>query len=205
MFRLPIQLLLLLLLSALSVTSICAWVTSTTHLIIEIMIPRLVLLFSLPLDLLLVDAFATDKPLSSPYLQTVTGWLDEEKITWQLLSEEDTTDTTLFPTKITDHPILQVKSSSNRNCYYLHILKSPNAIHECIIPTSTRDMTNYIQYINTQQQNTTSKISLIHLHEDVWNAKRNIVQNRLRVRLVGPSKSSRIYARYFFITLLSFI
>ena len=169
------------------------------------MIHRLVILFILPLDLLVVDAFAAAKPLSSsPYLQTVTDWLDEENINWQLLSEEDTTDTTLFPNKITDHPILHVKASSGRNCYYLHILKSPNSINECITSTSARDMTNYIQYINTQQQNTTSKISLIHLHEDVWNAKRNIVQNRLRIRLVGPSKSSRIYARYF-ITRLSFL
>ena len=170
------------------------------------MIHRLVILFILPLDLLAVDAFAAVKPLSStPYLQTVTDWLDEENINWQLLSEEDTTDTTLLPNKITDHPILHVKASSGRNCYYLHILKSPNSINECITSTSTRDMTNYIQYMNTQQQNTTSKISLIHLHEDVWNAKLNIVQNRLRIRLVGPSKSSRIYARYLDITWLSFL
>ena len=137
------------------------------------------------------DAFAVVKP----YAQVVTNWLDREGIAWHLLHESDV----VFPKQIiSQQPILEIKSYNGAR-YYLHILKSPVTSDECISPTCTRDMTNYIQHINNniQQQadQNDTKISLIHLHEDVWHAKESIVKSRLRIRLLGPSKSSRIYAR----------
>lgn len=84
-------------------------------------------------------------------------------------------------------------------------------------PIGTRDMTNYVQYLNaqiaqcnemieqsssTQQDSSHIKISIIHLHEDVWYSKTDIVQCRLRTRLLGSNTNNnnnnsyrRIYAR----------
>jgi len=150
---------------------------------------KLVLLIHWLLLLDLLDAFAVVN--HSPFLQTVTSWLDEEDIFWH---EQDDI---LFPTAITStQPIIEV-ISYNKCCYYLHILQSPKSVNECIPATCARDMTNYIQYLNTKHSNDQNytKISLIHLHEDVWNTKTDIVQSRLRIRLLGPTKASRIYAR----------
>ena len=150
---------------------------------------KLVLLIHWLLLLDLLDAFAVVK--HSPFLQTVTSWLDEEDIFWHQQ------DDILFPTTITStQPILEV-TSYNKCCYYLHILQSPKSVNECISATCARDMTNYIQFMNTKHSDDENytKISLIHLHEDVWNTKTNIVQSRLRIRLLGPTRESRIYAR----------
>ena len=145
---------------------------------------KLVLLIHWSLLLDLLDAFAVVN--HSPFLQTVTSWLESEDIGWQ--QKDDLFHNT--------QPILEV-ISYNKCCYYLHILQSPKYSDECISATCARDMTNYIQFINNQQSDdgNYTKISLIHLHEDVWNTKTNIVQSRLRIRLVGPSKASRLYAR----------
>lgn len=119
------------------------------------------------------------------YLQTVTGWLDEENIAWKLQDSRK-----VFPKSLTtSHPILQLNPSSTTDLY-LHLLKSPHSTKDCVAPTLTRDMTNYIQFLN-REQNTT--ISLIHLHQDVWNSKTDICQSRLRMRL--GRLSSRMFAR----------
>lgn len=149
---------------------------------------KLVLLIHWLLLLDLLDAFAVVN--HSPFLQTITSWLDSESIAWD--KKDD-----LLPTTITStQPILEV-TSYNKCCYYLHILQSPKSVNECIDATCARDMTNHIQYLNTKHSNDQNytKISLIHLHEDVWNTKTDIVQSRLRMRLLGPTKASRIYAR----------
>ena len=148
---------------------------------------KLALLIHWLLLLDLLDAFAVVS--HSPFLETVTSWLDSESIAWD--KKDD-----FFPTTITStQPILEV-TSYNKCCYYLHILQSPKSDDECVPATCARDMTNYIQYINNQHSDENyTKISLIHLHEDVWNTKTNIVQSRLRIKLLGPSKTSRIYAR----------
>ena len=147
---------------------------------------KLILLIHWLLLLDLLDAFAVVN--HSPFLQTVTSWLNEEDIVWKQKDDWKAITST--------QPILEV-ISYNKCCYYLHILKSPTSLDDCIEATCARDMTNHIQYLNAKHSNDQNytKISLIHLHEDVWNAKTDIVQSRLRIRLLGPSKASRIYAR----------
>ena len=121
------------------------------------------------------------------YLQTVTDWLDEEEIPWKLQDSR-----AVFPKSIaTRQPILQVNSSPS--VLYLHLLKTPSSSRDCMTPTLTRDMTNYFQYINSHNHNS-SKISIIHLHEDVWNSKTAICKSRLRMRL-GMVSGGRIFAR----------
>ena len=131
---------------------------------------------------------------------------------------------------MTSQPVIEVqidrKNTSPELCY-LHLLKSPTSNKDCVSPICTRDMTNYVHFINSctkqkqQQQQLDSttdikdkkindsninsniqiqpKISLIHLHEDVWHSKTDIVQSRLRNRfgkIIGSNtSSSRIYAR----------
>ena len=147
----------------------------------------------------LLNAFSA----KSPILQTVTDWLDGEKVAWGLVEDPGI----LFPRDIiVGQPILEVRAST-KSLYYLHILKSPSSMDDCLSPTYTRDMTNYVQYLNAHAKrgqlsdnsadNDVSKISIIHLHEDVWHSKTDIVQNRLRIRLGGSNSSqcSRVFAR----------
>eukprot|EP00984_Skeletonema_dohrnii_P009850 scaffold3797_cov91-Skeletonema_dohrnii-CCMP3373.AAC.5 len=151
----------------------------------------------LAFDLLL--AFSVSESKRPSFFRTVTSWLDEEHIAWQQLSEK------VFPRDITvRNPILLVTTPST--LYYLHILQSPTSANGCLSPTCTRDMTNYVQYLNAQSDltietsaaaqdsATATKISIIHLHEDVWYSKTDIVQCRLRTRL-GVGSYRRIYAR----------
>ena len=152
----------------------------------------------LAFDLLL--AFSSVSEIKRPsFFRTVTSWLDEEHIAWEQLTER------VFPRDITiRNPILTVSTPST--LYYLHILQSPKRMSHCLSPTCTRDMTNYVQYLNAQSEITTgqsetvgmksTKISIIHLHEDVWYSKTDIVKCRLRTRLKTTNNSyRRIYAR----------
>ncbi|KAL7491642.1 hypothetical protein ACHAWT_001871 [Skeletonema menzelii] len=156
----------------------------------------------LAFDLLLAFSSVSESKRQS-FFRTVTSWLDEEHIAWQQLTER------VFPRDITiRNPILTVATPST--LYYLHILQSPTRMSHCLSPTCTRDMTNYVQYLNAQRQvneqstqgsNNSTKISIIHLHEDVWYSKSEIVQCRLRTRLGGGTNNKtnssyrRIYAR----------
>ena len=128
------------------------------------------------------------------FYRTITSWLDQEQIPWRHLSKKDK----VFPKDIeVTNPILEVTSHHSSTLYYLHIIKSPRSRNDCLSPICTRDMTNYVQYLNRQSQleqqqlargaveevgagqtalkasNTTAnKISIIHLHEDVWYSRR---------------------------------
>ena len=140
------------------------------------------------------------------FYRTVTSWLDEEHIAWQQLTEK------VFPRDITIlNPILTVATPST--VYYLHVLKSPTTRNHCLSPICTRDMTNYVQYLNNARSeekiieqssstqdntnNTAIKISIIHLHEDVWYSKTDIVQCRLRTRLLGSNNNNNSYRRIY--------
>ena len=152
----------------------------------------------LAFDLLL--AFSSVSEIKRPsFFRTVTSWLDEEHIAWEQLTER------VFPRDITiRNPTLTVPTPST--LYYLHILQSPKRMSHCLSPTCTRDMTNYVQYLNAQCEITSgqlaqhcsncTKISIIHLHEDIWYSKTDIVKCRLRTRLKTTNNSyRRIYAR----------
>lgn len=156
----------------------------------------------LAFDLLL--AFSVKESKKPSFFRTVTSWLDEENIAWRQLTEK------VFPRDIEiSNPILEVATTTPPSTvYYLHILQSPTSMNHCLSPTCTRDMTNYVQYLNARSEiveqssasdsaTSTTKISIIHLHEDVWYSKTDIVQCRLLTRLLGGGNSSyrRIYAR----------
>jgi predicted O-methyltransferase YrrM len=154
----------------------------------------------------------SSKNQQASFFRTITTWLDQEEIPWRQLSNEDK----VFPRDIEiNNPILEVISYHTSTLYYLHIIKSPRSRNDCLSPICTRDMTNYVQYLNKQSQleqqqlstgaveevgarqtalkgsNTSAnKISIIHLHEDVWYFKTDIVQCRLRTRLIGNTNNS---------------
>ena len=83
------------------------------------------------------------------FFRTITTWLDQENIPWRRLSTGDT----LFPKDIVvTNPIIEVTSHHSSTLYYLHIIKSPRSRNDCLSSTCTRDMTNYVQYLNRQSQ-----------------------------------------------------
>lgn len=149
-------------------------------------------------------AFSVKESKKSSFFRTVTSWLDDENIVWRQLTEK------VFPRDIDiRNPIIEVATispPSTLSLYYLHILQSPTSINHCLSPTCTRDMTNYVQYLNARSgiieqssaeigSTNTTKISIIHLHEDVWYSKTDIIQCRLRTRLLGGGAYRKIYAR----------
>ena len=156
----------------------------------------------------LLFAFSVVRESKPSFFRTVSSWLDDENIAWQQLTEK------VFPRDISiSNPIIEVTTPST--LYYLHILQSPTTMNGCLSPTCTRDMTNYVQYLNSNARDDemidqslpatpkTKIISIIHLHEDVWYSKTDIVHCRLRTRLLGGGGGGggggiyyrRIYAR----------
>ena len=138
-----------------------------------------------------ISQHSSNNNRQTSFFRTITTWLDQEQIPWRQLSKEDK----LFPKDIAvANPIIEVTSHhSSTTLFYLHIIKSPRSRNDCLSPICTRDMTNYVQYLNRQSRieqqqlstgaveeigagqlalkasNTTAnKISIIHLHEDVW-------------------------------------
>jgi hypothetical protein len=153
------------------------------------------ILFATILVVPLLGSMPTTKTLSqSVFLATVTEWLDHEDISWRRLMvqehQELSSSDSSYPSSFqaTPHPVLQVSSINNnpKDFVWLHLIASPTNLNDCLTPTCTRDMTNQILEQGTQH-------SLIHLHQDVWQAKQEIVTSRLLLRL-GHCKT-RIFAR----------
>lgn len=118
----------------------------------------------------------------SAFTKSVTDWLESEKISWRLDYQNPLSSQT-------HHPLLEIFPFEHgidppASSFFIHLLPSPIKEKDCVGPTVSWDMTN---------QATLDGQSLIHLHQDVWRAKTDIVRSRLLVRL-GKTRR-RIFAR----------
>ena len=77
--------------------------------------------------------------------------------------------------------LLELTTPVDRPPVLLHLLPSPSCSKECVSPILTKQMTDSFS------------LPIIHLHQDVWRAKQDIVCNRLLMRL--GRTNSRIFAR----------
>jgi hypothetical protein len=120
--------------------------------------------------------------LTSPYITDVTRWLDKESVSWrefQLPKE--------FPQFPQSNTILELGKDGDAIRIALHLIPTPLDQKDCLQP-----------YLNKRLTDLCASSSLgypakvIHLHEDVWIAKTNIVRCRL---LAQMGRSKRIFAR----------
>ncbi|EEC45016.1 predicted protein [Phaeodactylum tricornutum CCAP 1055/1] len=114
---------------------------------------------------------STCRSVAPYYSQIVTSWLDENSLPWTEVEGE----------QLSNRRIINVTGKQNN--LRLHLLPSPTCPMNCASPNLTRDMTN----------RASKNDPIIHLHQDVWQAKEDIVKSRLLQRL-GRIKR-RIYAR----------
>jgi len=61
----------------------------------------------------------------------------------------------------------------------LHLISTPTRLGECLPPKFQKDLTDYFR----GSANETRYSKIIHLHQDIWNSKRDIVYHRLMVQL----------------------
>ena len=169
---------------------------------VHVHVPFLVLLFSsgfLPLATALCSSSSF-----SFYPSSVIEWLDSEGISYRHYDNSNSnrnsnSDNSCHPFQAfssrTRNPLLHIfyypsdsgkayDEEDPRSGVWLHILPSPNHKQRSEDPTCNYDMTNFA---------TDRGLGLIHLHQDVWSSKPNIVQSRLLARL-GNTKT-RLFAR----------
>lgn len=101
------------------------------------------------------------------------------------------------------------EETKKRNTIALHLISTPTRLEECLPPKFQKDLTDYF---NQQKENglggTSNKkqySKIIHLHQDIWNFKRDIVHHRLMAQLGlgvhvetannGRAANRRIFAR----------
>lgn len=118
--------------------------------------------------------------LSCPYECEVINWLNSQEVSWRQVS--------FSPplrhhkeTHVSPRPVLELTTPFDRPPVLLHLLPSPTCLKKCVSPMLTKQMTD------------SSSLPIIHLHQDEWRDKQDIVCNRLLMRL-GRTKS-RIFAR----------
>jgi hypothetical protein len=107
-----------------------------------------------------------------PFDVAITSWLDQESIPWKPSS-------ILFPSQ---HNVLEIGSSRP---FLLHTIPSP-------VQTITNDsMPPWLcQHMTTAAA---PWHDIVHLHQDIWDSKTDIVQSRLKVK--SGMITNRIFAR----------
>lgn len=120
---------------------------------------------------------------ASPFAREVTKWLNEMAISWKEATELDESLMQTGLPRDNGSMLLTLGSSSKKDRLLLHCLPSPQTANGCISPTLTRRMTNAA---------CDDGLTIIHLHEDVWRQKGDVVRARLLVRVRG---GRRIFAR----------
>lgn len=113
----------------------------------------------------------------SPYIHEVTKWLDGENLPWREIQQTD------FPAT---NSILSLGPEEAK--LTLHLLPTPTKPSECVPATLTKQMTDACIDGDILWAN-----QIIHLHQDVWRAKEDIVKCRLLAK-IGRTPS-RIFAR----------
>eukprot|EP00536_Pseudo-nitzschia_multiseries_P002750 jgi/Psemu1/184276/e_gw1.38.142.1 len=125
-----------------------------------------------------------------------------------------------FPTKPTNCALIELERKNenanhevNENTIALHLIPTPTQLEECLPPKFQKDVTDYFNRekdaihirnsgtrISQNERSNPRYAKVIHLHQDIWNSKREIVRHRLMAQLgnndTGRSATTRrIFAR----------
>jgi hypothetical protein len=138
------------------------------------------LLVSYFLVSLILQSYGITLSLSSTsHAASVLQWLDSENISWSYA-------------KIPTH--FQSKSSTfvelENSSILLHLIPGPTNLDETLPPTFNKRLTDWVSITKSQE----GYNKIIHLHQDVWLAKNDIVKSRLLVQS-GEGTPRRIFAR----------
>jgi len=139
--------------------------------------------------------FAFQHPFSS-FNDVVTSFLDEEAIDWRYLDFDWKTNANLDVSNrivVFSPPLLS--STNARPSTGLHIIPSPRSLHHALPPHLTRSMTALCSTESSTTKHIVDSLpqQIIHLHQDVWMQKTEIVKKRLLAR-AGRIKT-RVFAR----------
>jgi hypothetical protein len=122
--------------------------------------------------------------LSLAYPSQVIEWLNQEKVQWRQIE---------FPNEWTPPQqrttILEL-GAQNATRVALHLIPTPRSHDESLPSNLNKRMTDLVSASLLTSHNFPPKI--IHLHEDVWITKNDIVRSRLLAQL---GRSRRIFAR----------
>lgn len=136
----------------------------------------------------------------SDFVDEVCQWLDGQPQVSYTKAELPQNILTAFPTmtrignnlielerqyeSCDDKNKTQIKTS---NIIALHLISTPTRLEECLPPKFQKDLTDYFnQQEDDGLEGSTNKkeySKIIHLHQDIWNYKREIVHHRLMAQL----------------------
>jgi hypothetical protein len=134
----------------------------------------------------------------SDFADEVCQWLDLQPQVSYIKAELPRNILTAFPTitRIGNNLIelaRQYESCDDKNKTHtgntiaLHLISTPTRLEECLPPKFQKDLTDYFNQHEDDglegSTNQTEYSKIIHLHQDIWNYKQEIVQHRLMVQL----------------------
>ena len=77
--------------------------------------------------------------------------------------------------------------TKQRNIILLHLISTPTRLKECLPPKFQKDLTDYFNHMKESGRvgttNERQYSQVVHLHQDIWNFKRDIVHHRLMAQL----------------------
>jgi hypothetical protein len=144
------------------------------------------------------------------FQKQVVQWLDSENIPWQeasppldfpAASNENKDERKSIA--MCSNAILELRreTSDTSTAVWLHVIPTPSTIEEVAAPHLNKRMTDYVDYkkvlsTDNSRNETLSNNAptrIIHLHQDVWLAKTDIVKSRILAQ-VGRTQR-RLFAR----------
>jgi hypothetical protein len=135
---------------------------------------------------------------SSSFSDEVCHWLDQQPSICYRHVKFPPALLDFFPTtKNIDHIFIELEKrggGDNSTIIALHLINTPTRLEECLPPKFQKDVTDYFNQIkedsnsrNNSRTNTKTNnkrySKVIHLHQDIWNYKREIVRHRLVAQL----------------------
>ena len=134
-------------------------------------------------------------PPTSSFNDVVTSFLDKEGIDWSYLDYDWKTNANLdVSNRIIVFSPPSSSSANARPSTGLHIIPSPTSLEDALSPNLTRSMTTLCTTDTSAiQSNDHLPQQMVHLHQDVWRQKSDIVKKRLLAR-AGRIKT-RVFAR----------
>ena len=137
----------------------------------------------------------------SGFADEVCQWLDRQPNLSYRNVELPPNILTAFPTTTNiGHNFIELerKNESNNdqnkretdNIVALHLIPTPTRLEECLPPKFQKDLTDYFNREEEDDRSSSSSFStkkkyskVVHLHQDIWNHKREIVRHRLMAQL----------------------
>jgi hypothetical protein len=134
----------------------------------------------------------------SDFVDEVCQWLDRQPQVSYIKAELPLNILTAFPTMTRiGNNLIELerqyesfddkKKTKTSNIIALHLISTPTRLEECLPPKFQKDLTDYFnQHEEDGLGGSTNKkeySKIIHLHQDIWNYKREIVHHRLMAQL----------------------